>query len=142
VYRVTADSNIYVSAFHFRGTPLHLLTLAAEGKIDLAISDHIVEEVTRTLRQKFSWPEDRIEQAQRIMGSIARRVVPSQTLNVIKEDPDDDRILECAAEAESDYIVSGDKDLRRLGQYGNARVIKVAGMLDVVLGEGWRSRRL
>ena len=142
MFRVTADSNIYISAFQFRGTPLRLLTLAAEGKIDLAISDRIVEEVIRTLRQKFDWPEDRIGQAQRIMGCIARRVVPSQTLHVIKEDPDDDRILECAAESESDYIVSGDKDLHRLGQYGNARVIKVADMLDVVLGKNWRSRRL
>jgi predicted nucleic acid-binding protein len=62
------------------------------------------------------------------MGRIARRVVPSQTLIVIKEDPDDDRILECAAEAESDYIVSADKDLHRLGHYGKARVIKVAAL--------------
>jgi putative PIN family toxin of toxin-antitoxin system len=140
VIRVTADSNIYISAFQFRGTPLQLLTLAAEGRIDLAISDHIVEEVTRTLREKFDWPEDRIAQVQRIMGRIARRVAPSQTLNVIKEDPDDNRILECAAEAESEYIVSGDKDLHRLGQYGNARVVKVADMLNLVQGKGWRSR--
>lgn len=142
MFRVTADSNIYVSAFQFRGTPLKLLTLAAERKIDLAISDHIVDEATRTLRQKFDWPEDRIVEARRIMGRIARRVVPSRSLSVIKEDPDDDRILECAAEAESDYIVSGDKDLHRLGHYGNARVIKVADMLDVVLGKDWRSRKL
>lgn len=76
------------------------------------------------------------------MGKIAHRVAPSQTLYVITEDPEDDRILECAAEAQSDYIVSGDKDLHRLGEYGNARVIKAADMLDVVLGKGWRSRRL
>jgi uncharacterized protein len=121
VFRVTADSNIYVSAFQFRGTPLKLLTLAAERKIDLAISDHIVEEVTRTLRQKFDWPEDRIVEARRIMGRIARRVVPSQTLIVIKEDPDDDRILECAAEAESDYIVSGLKTFTASGTTGGPR---------------------
>ena len=136
----TADSNIYISAFQFGGTPLQLLTLAAEGRIDLTISDHIVEEVTRTLREKFDWPEDRIEQVQRIMERIARRVAPFQTLNVIKEDPDDNRILECAVEGGSEYIVSGDKDLHRLGQYGNARVVKVADMLDVVQGKGWRRR--
>jgi len=33
--------------------------------------------------------------------------------------------------------VSGDKDLHRLGQYGNARVFKVADMLDIVQGKGW-----
>ncbi len=43
---------------------------------------------------------------------------PTQTLDVIKEDPDDNRILECAAAAKSDYIVTDDKDLLRLGKYG------------------------
>ena len=85
--RVTADSNIYISAFHFRGTPDRLLILAAERKIDLAISDHIVEEVTRTLSEKFAWPEDRVGWARRIMRGIARRVVPSLTINAIKTIP-------------------------------------------------------
>jgi hypothetical protein len=35
--------------------------------------------------------------------------------------------------------VSGDKDLHRLGQYGNARVVKVADMLNIIQGKGWRS---
>ncbi len=73
------------------------------------------------------------------MGRIARRVSPSQTIEVINEDPNDNRILECAAEAGSDYVVSGDNDLLRLGQYGAIRVLKVADMLDVVLGKGWRN---
>ena len=67
--RVTADSNIYISAFQFRGTPLQFLVLAAEQSIDLAVSGHIIEEVTRTLRVKFEWPEDRIEGARRVIGN-------------------------------------------------------------------------
>ena len=73
------------------------------------------------------------------MGRIARRVSPSQTLEVIKEDPSDNRILECAAEAGSEYVVTGDKHLMRLGQHGAARIIQVADMLDVVQGKGWRN---
>jgi predicted nucleic acid-binding protein len=57
-------------------------------------------------------------------------------VDVIKEDPPDNRILECAAEAESDYIVSGDKDLHRLGRYGQARVITIAEMLALVRDVG------
>jgi len=58
---------------------------------------------------------------------------------VITEDPDDNRILECAVEADSDLIVSGDKDLHRLKQYGKARVVKVAECIDIVIGTGWRT---
>jgi predicted nucleic acid-binding protein len=49
---------------------------------------------------------------------FARVVTPTHTLDVIKEDPADDRILECAVEAGSEYLVSRDKDLHRLGSTG------------------------
>jgi predicted nucleic acid-binding protein len=39
---------------------------------------------------------------------------------VIDYDPPDNRILECAAEAGSEFIVSEDKDLLRLKDHGNA----------------------
>ena len=52
-------------------------------------------------------------------------------LNVITEDPNDERILECAVSAGSDYIVTGDKDLLRLKQYDAIRIVSVAELLDV-----------
>lgn len=130
--RVTADSNIYISAFQFRGKPLELLTLAGKARMDLAISDHIIDEVSRTLRQKFDWPEERVQQAQRIMATIARRVVPSETIDVNEDDPSDNRILECGVEAGSQCIVSGDKDLLRLGGYGAVQIVRVANLLNLI----------
>jgi putative PIN family toxin of toxin-antitoxin system len=135
----TLDTNIYVSALVYRGTPLRLLHLAIDGDLEVAISQPILDETLRILREKFGWQEERLQGAEALINGCARRVSPSQTLSVVKEDEPDNRILECAAEAGSEYIVSGDKDLHRLGQYGNARVIKVADMLDVIQGKGWRS---
>lgn len=130
--RVTADANIYISAFEFRGKPAELLTLAAQRRIELAISDHIVEEVTRTLRNKFDWPEDRIEGAKRMMGRFTRRVVPTKTTDAIKADLSDNRILDCAAAAGSDYIVTGDAHLLRLRQYQGIKIIRVADFLRLL----------
>ena len=42
--RVTADSNIYISALQFGGTPLRLLELALKGEIEIAISPAILNE--------------------------------------------------------------------------------------------------
>ena len=106
---------------------------------EVAISRPILDEALRILREKFGWSEERLQGAEALMVGFARIVSPSQTLNDSKEDEPDNRILECAAEAGSEYIVSGDKDLHRLGQYGNAQVIKVADMLDIIQGKGWRS---
>jgi predicted nucleic acid-binding protein len=56
-------------------------------------------------------------------------------LDVIKEDPDDDRILECAVSAGSEFIVTGDKDLLRLGRYDSIRILTVSEFLDLPRGK-------
>ncbi len=48
------------------------------------------------------------------MRAISRHVVPRVELDVVKDDPDDNRILECAVSSGSEYLVTGDKDLLRL----------------------------
>jgi predicted nucleic acid-binding protein len=47
VRRVVADTNVLVSAIRFGGKPKQLLDLAADGHIDLAISESILEETLR-----------------------------------------------------------------------------------------------
>jgi predicted nucleic acid-binding protein len=59
VFHVTADSNIFVSAFNFGGNPGHLMDMARHRQIELAVSDPIVNEIARILATKFHWiPED------------------------------------------------------------------------------------
>jgi uncharacterized protein len=60
VRRVTADSNIYISAVQFGGVPERFLNLARAGQIELAISAAILDETTRVLTDKFHWTPDRI----------------------------------------------------------------------------------
>ena len=46
------------------------------------------------------------------------------------EDPEDNRILECAVEAEANYIVSGDSHLLKLSRYRNIEVLNAVGFLE------------
>ena len=97
------------------------------------ISDPILNETLRVLRDKFGWSGDMLHDARGKLAKLTNRVMPTVTLNVIKEDPDDNRILECADAAKSDFIVSEDKDLLRLGQFGNARIVSVRDFLKLAL---------
>jgi uncharacterized protein len=45
--------------------------------------------------------------------------------------PPDNRILECALAAGSDYIVTQDKDLLRLRSYDTVRILNVSDLLDL-----------
>jgi predicted nucleic acid-binding protein len=56
----------------------------------------------------------------------------AQKLNVIADDPDDNKIIECAVAAGADVIVSGDKHLLRLGQYRGIRIMKLRQLLESI----------
>ena len=56
-------------------------------------------------------------------------MTPAVQRDVIKEDPPDNRILECAVTRGSEYIVTGDKDLLRLKQYDSIRILKVSDFI-------------
>jgi putative PIN family toxin of toxin-antitoxin system len=125
--RVTLDTNIYVSAFQFGG--MRLLHMAVNGDIEIAVSQAIIDELIRVLRDKFHWDGYRLQDARRQILGFARLVEPAQTLDVIKEDEPDNRILECALESGSDFIISADKDLLRLGSYAGAPIMRAADFL-------------
>jgi putative PIN family toxin of toxin-antitoxin system len=125
--KVTLDTNIYVSAFQFGG--MQLLHMAVNGDIEIAVSPAIIEEVIRVLRDKFHWDGYRLHDARQQILGLARLVTPAQTLDVVKEDEPDNRILECAVEAGSDFIVSADKDLLRLGSYAGASILRADDFL-------------
>jgi len=67
------------------------------------------------------------------LRNLGNLVSPNEPLGVIKEDPDDNRILECAMTARSDYIVTEDKDLLRLATYGNVRILTIRDFIDQAL---------
>jgi putative PIN family toxin of toxin-antitoxin system len=132
---VTADTNVYISALQFGGTPLRFLELARAGVFRLAVSPPILVEVRRVLSEKFAWPERDITTALSDLDECATMVHPTQSLAVVVDDPDDDRILECAVAAGSSYLVSGDNHLLRLGGYEGIRVLRVAEFLAILRTE-------
>ena len=126
---VTADTNIYISALQFGGVPGQFLLAARRRRFELAISSPILNETQRVLHEKFSWTDEMRQLAASRLSRITTLVHPTRTLSVIVEDPDDDRILECAVAARSQFIVSGDNHLLRLGSHDGIQIIKVADFL-------------
>jgi predicted nucleic acid-binding protein len=63
------------------------------------------------------------------VATFTKRVSSTETLDVVKADPDDNRILECAVAAGSDVIVTGDAHLLQLGAYRGIKIMKVADFL-------------
>jgi putative PIN family toxin of toxin-antitoxin system len=134
VIGVTADTNVYVSAFVFAGVPRQFLLEAEAGRFRLAISDAILDELRGVLRDKFHWSESAVEATAGHLVGCATLVDPTEVLNVVPGDPDDNRVVECAVAAGSRFIVTGDGDLLRLGSYAGIQILRVTEFLTLVAG--------
>lgn len=122
---VTLDTNEYVSALQFAGRPSHLLGMAKVGTLTIDISDHIEQELIRVLREDFAWDGYRIRFMAEQIRAITRRLKPVRTVAVV-DDPDDDKVIECALAGGSDYIITEDNALLRVGQYEGIKILRAA----------------
>ena len=129
---VTADTNVYISGLVFGGVPRQFLNAARVGQFRLAISAPIKAEIVRVLRDKFLWSSSALSDLEQQMARLTVVVEPAQTIEAVPNDPDDDRIVECAVEARAAFIVTGDNDLLRLGRYGSIQIVKVATFLEML----------
>ena len=127
--RVTLDSNVYLSGFVFGGKPKRVLEMAIDGEIEVAVSDPIIQEVRRHLLGKFGWSEPRAAEAVESITEFAKHVTPTEAIDTVPTDPDDNRVLECAVSAGSQTIVTGDDDLLRLVAFRGIEIVRVADFL-------------
>ena len=131
--RVTADTNILVSSTIAEGNEYELLKLAKLGKVELVLSLQILKEFKEVIsRPKFGFSKEQIDKALRQIMGICSLVMPSRKIHVLKDDPDDNMVLECAEAGKVDYIVSGDEHLLRLGRYKGMKIVRTKLVLDLV----------
>lgn len=130
--RVVLDSNVFISALAFPGSkPDQVLRHARRGELELFTSPFILREVGRVLREKFRLSKRDVNAAVEAIRAVAREVEPTERLQVVDADDDDNRILECAVAAEAHFLVTGDKDhLLPLGSYRGVRIVSPAEFLD------------
>jgi putative PIN family toxin of toxin-antitoxin system len=134
--RVVADTNIYISALMFGGLPGSFLDLAFLRSFQLVTSPILLDELDEKLRLKFGLSQDDAARVRAKLESVALVVQPKTTLQVITEDPDDDRVLECAVTGEADYIVSGDRHLLKLGSYQGISIVTAREFMEAAESEG------
>jgi predicted nucleic acid-binding protein len=51
-------------------------------------------------------------------------------IDVVSEDPEDNRILECAVEAKANYIITGDSHLLKLSRHLNIEILNATAFLE------------
>lgn len=130
--KIVIDTNIFVSSFiNKNGNPRKLIDLWKTGTITLCLTREIIAEYIEVLK-RFDVVKD-IE-IKRLLNLFKKGIninfvgiLPK--LNIIKEDPDDNKFIECAVASHAKYIVSGDSHLTKLKNYKNIKIVAVEEIL-------------
>ena len=122
--RVVFDTNVLVSATLSRGKPYTVLELAERGDIDSVTSPNIIDELEDVLsRERLPFESEQINEFVGKILSMSELVTPEMDLEAVEDDPDDDKILECAVAGNADYIVSGDSHLLDIEEYRGVEIV-------------------
>lgn len=130
--RVVIDTNVLISAFGWSGKPRQVFEQVLLERFELILSEKQFNEVRRVLtypRLKFT--EDEQARFLDVLARASRLVETHNELNVIKEDPSDNRLLEAAMEHDARHIVSGDHHLLKLKDYEGIKILTPAQFLTL-----------
>jgi len=136
--KVVLDANIFVSALiNPHGKPAQILNYVFENKIRLFTSSSIIEELERVLSysrlmKRHGLEKEELKEFISDLLSIMSLVEERKTIEVIMDDPSDNKYLSCALNAKVDFIVSGNVHLLNLKEYEGIRIATPAQLLEIM----------
>ena len=120
--KVFLDTNVIASATATRGLCADVLRTVIELH-DLVVSDHLVEELRRILKDKFGTSPDLIADVLWLLrrDTIVAEAAPLHDLPL--SDPADIAIVSAALNGGADVLVTGDKEILQLNQVGSLEIL-------------------
>ncbi len=126
--KVVLDTNALISSTLWAGSANKTLLLLIGKNAKLYTSRAIIEEYSEIVRREF--PQV-IEKLPQLMGNILSSSTIAEALvrlDVVKADEDDNRIIECAVASQAEFILTYDKHLLKLKEYGGVKILTPENM--------------
>ncbi len=111
-----------------------VVELGVTREVTLVISPILLDELHEKLRCRFGVSDKDALAIRAKVQSAAELIEPDIQLELVKEDPDDNRVLECAVSGHADCIVSGDRHLLKLRAHGGIRILTARAFLNTIKG--------
>jgi putative PIN family toxin of toxin-antitoxin system len=135
---VVLDTNVIISAFVSpSGPPAAIIDHWESDGFEVVTSRPLLEELERVLQ--YSRVQKYLTKSPREINRIVNRfktaatvVEPQEKLTVIEQDPDDNRVLECAVAGMASYIISGNEHLLRIKKFSGIVILKPATFLTLI----------
>ena len=89
------------------------------------MSPRILDEVKRSWQKRYwrdRFDERRAERALRLLDTLSESVDPSEPAPRIASHWQDDLVIAAAVKGNAEYLITGDKELRRVGEYQGVKI--------------------
>lgn len=130
------DTNVWIAGIHWpHGAGAQIIRHWKQGHFQHFISADILYEIIRMLREVLAYPDEKLYDWYWLLLAGSTFVTPHFSPFVVADDPDDNTFIACALEGQAEYIVSEDKDLRRIGQYRSIRIVGKQDFLRLFAGQ-------
>jgi uncharacterized protein len=122
--KVVIDTNIFVSSF-FGGNPRRIIDLWKTEKITLCLSKEILDEYIEVLQRIGLQDEDELGELLALFKRGFNMLFTTKTpkAKVVKNDPDDDKFIECAMALNAEVVVTGDKAIEAVSEYMGIKIL-------------------
>lgn len=134
--KITVDTNFLVSAIQWDYSVSHkLLMKLLEKEVKIFTTKDILEEFSEILERDFRYASEEISN---ILGKVRAFITLIETtsnVDIVKDDLDDNKIIACAVDSLSEYVISYDKHLLKLQKYEGIRIItpeEAMGVFDIM----------
>ena len=122
--RALLDSSVLVAAFISRAGTCASLLEDILNDHEWVISNFILEELSRKLRDKFKYPEGEIAEIREAAMIAAEFVTPEEIPGDACREPNDLPILGTALAGRAEVIITGDKDLLALQTFRGIPILR------------------
>lgn len=134
--RAVLDTNVLASGVtHAKGHSGQLVTAWRRRALDLVVSDHILEELTHTLDDRYFKKHLTKRERQNIVPRIRRQAWLTEItvqVNGVAPSNEDDLVLATAKSGGATYVVTGDEAFQAIGSYEGIQIVSPRQFLDIL----------
>ena len=131
--RIVVDTNVVISGTFFKGNPRRVLEAIIKSEVDAYATTDIVDEYQGVVRRIIERGVGTFDGSGFIRFIADLNLIESLAEVSVCRDPDDNKFISCAIDADALYIVSGDKDLLDLKEYEGIQMITAADFVEKYL---------
>lgn len=137
------DSNVLVSGFSSpSGVPRQIVRLWVTKSFNLIVSEHILAEIRHAFADPYFATRHAPGRVDRTLAYLRQRstiVEITTPVYGVATHESDDAIIATAASAGASYLVTGDRELRRIDNYQGVAIVTAPEFLAILQSEKTQS---